>query len=172
MRFGHFAYVPIVSFRCISTLSARVLCVLCCVSSKKASRILRSLTSDSSFHLQFFISLRTLCAYVHQTSFRDQISDYFSFWWRCDKMKESLFAFKLSQHVKHATRCMLFSARLASLVSPKHLPVDVGGDLGEFSLSVGCCSSQQKQPETASKLTQRRLMSVRMLWSRNPSPFL
>lgn len=53
--------------------------------------------------------------------------------------------------------------RLAPSVSQSRLPVDEGGeDLGEFSLPVGRrCSSQQKQPETASKLTQRRLMSVR-----------
>lgn len=46
-----------------------------------------------------------------------------------------------------------------------------GRILGESSPSVGRRSpSQQKQPETASKLTQRRLMSVRLLWSHSPSP--
>lgn len=65
---------------------------------------------------------------------------------------------------------MLF-ARFASLALSKRFPVDEGEDLSEFILSVGCrCFSQQKQPETASKLTQRRLMSVGKLWNRHPSP--
>lgn len=89
VRFGHFACVPILSFPCVSYLSAGALRAFCCASSEKDTQTFRgrqisSSTSDPSFQPQIFISLGTACVCVYQILFSHPISDYPSVWCRCD----------------------------------------------------------------------------------------